>query len=341
MRLVLLAAALRASSVLGDDAPPALVFTKSEVNDCTRIRTPQLMHNEHTGLFHVIARCCGPNMCSSKRGLIGDDAADVQTSVSGNRRHLDNDKDATVIMKTSADKGKTWGKLQTLSPSGRHSYSNGAGIYDVHRRRLVVQYNFIPRGSTKGAYNASLHQIHSDDDGKTWSTARDLTSFISKCQDSVQNTQLQSAGTKVQTPTGRLVFAGHDHSRSRVCVWYSDDGGESYKATLTEATNEVSIAVADTSSRTLYMNGRGGKQFLPNRAEYWSYDDGTTWSLGSRSEQTRSARSFETKGRPRRNPSMWRGANRAYRASCSSCRGAKASALYSSRRPGADHSACK
>ena len=32
------------------------------------------------------------------------------------------------------------------------------------------------------------------------------------------------------------------------------------------------------------MNGRGGKQFLPNRAEYWSYDDGTTWSLGSRSE---------------------------------------------------------
>ena len=78
----------------------SLVFTKEEVKRCTRIRTPSTLYNEDTGSIHVVARCCGINQCSGKGSTI-------------HRRRLDNDEDATVIMKTSTDGGATWGKFQT------------------------------------------------------------------------------------------------------------------------------------------------------------------------------------------------------------------------------------
>merc|ERR1712146_335325 len=34
---------------------------------------------------------------------------------------------------------------------------------------------------------------------------------------------------------------------------------------------------------TLYMNGRGGKRFNPYRTQYYSYDDGTSWTAGEKS----------------------------------------------------------
>ena len=114
----------------GLDSDVSLVFTKEEVKRCTRIRTPSTLYNEDTGSIHVVARCCGINQCSGKGSTI-------------HRRRLDNDEDATVIMKTSTDGGATWGKFQTLSPKGQNHYANGAGIYDRHRKRLVVQYNYI------------------------------------------------------------------------------------------------------------------------------------------------------------------------------------------------------
>ena len=48
-------------------------------------------------------------------------------------------------LKTSHDGGKTWGNFQVLSPKGASSYSNAAILYDRTRKRLVVQYNYIPQ----------------------------------------------------------------------------------------------------------------------------------------------------------------------------------------------------
>ena len=110
-----------------------VVFTKDEVKFCTRIRTPSTMYNPDTGSTHVIARCCGKNMCSGKTSFSQDN---------GKGRRLDNDKDAMLIMKTSTDGGLTWKNFQTVSPKGLSHYSNGAGIYDKVRKRLVVQYTY-------------------------------------------------------------------------------------------------------------------------------------------------------------------------------------------------------
>ena len=87
--------------------------------------------------------------------------------------------------------------LQVLSPGNATSYSNAAGIYDRVRKRLVVQYNFIPQGSTKPVVNASTYQIFSTDDGQTWSEPQDITAFLKPCNPDIQNMQVQSAGSKV------------------------------------------------------------------------------------------------------------------------------------------------
>ena len=68
-------------------------------------------------------------------------------------------------------------------------------------------------------------------------------------------------------------------------MWYSDDGGETYSTAPRIQGNEVSIALADdncsSTKCTLYMNGRGGKRFGTHRTDYYSYDNGQTWTAGS------------------------------------------------------------
>ncbi len=281
---------LATAAAAAADGDPVLVFTREEVARCGRLRTPQATRNARTGAVHVVARCCGKNLCSAAAADRDEGGGSVRRR-RRRRRRLDDDRDAMVVLKTSLDGGKTWGGFRTLSPAGARGYSNGAVLYDRLRDRIVSQYNHIPRGSTAPAFNATLYQRISTDDGTTWTAPRDITHFIAQCQPSVSNTQLVTAGSKTQTTSGRLVFAGHahpdaTHPRSLVCVWYSDDGGETYRSVYTNATNEVSVVVANTSSRTLYMNGRGTKPgTFPHRAEYLSHDDGATWSAAARASQ--------------------------------------------------------
>ena len=64
-------------------------------------------------------------------------------------------------------------------------------------------------------------------------------------------------------------------------MWYSDDGGESYQTAKLIEGNEVSISIADAPKGVLYMNGRGGKRFEPYRTDYYSYDNGASWTEGT------------------------------------------------------------
>ena len=59
--------------------------------------------------------------------------------------------------------------------------------------------------------------------------------------------QAQSAGSKIQSSSGRLLFAGHATGRngpkqSQVCIWFSDDGGETYNTSALFKGNEISMA---------------------------------------------------------------------------------------------------
>merc|ERR1712113_390515 len=87
----------------------------------------------------------------------------------------------------------------------------------------------------------------------------------------------QTAGSMIQTSSGRLLFAGKAGHHNSVCLWYSDDHGSTYRTTEIMRGNEVSIA--ELQPGHLIMNGRGlAFDWKPSRATYYSKDDGMFWS---------------------------------------------------------------
>jgi hypothetical protein len=264
---------------------PTIIFTQDEMNLCVRFRTPNLVQTPTS--IHVIARCCGANRCSDHKRVLSENSRHLR----GVNQVGDNVKDCKVIMKSSRDGGTSWSALQVVSPSGRTGYANGAAIYDRRRDQIVLQYQLVPLSSTSPMVNVSYFQILSYDDAKTWTTPLDITEQLRGCNPDSGNMQAQSAGNKVQTGSGRLLFAGHGHGHGSdnaigVCLWYSDDGGATYKtAPLKDGKGEVSVANTEMHLNRLLINGRGNNfDWFPHRTDYRSGDDGNSWSAPSKSE---------------------------------------------------------
>ena len=235
---------------------------------CTRMRTPNLVVNPKTGSVHMAVRCCGKNRCSSGPGETNGDSL------------RDNLKDCKVGLKSSRDGGRTWGGWQVVSGS-MPGYGHGSPLWDSTRERILLQYqSFISGGgATKPTPNTTYYQITSEDDAKTWSPPRDITHFFAPVQKSLDDMMDITAGNKIETPTGRLLWLAHDHSKN-VVSWFSDDGGSTFNVSKDKVRgNEVSVAVQDPLSGHLIMDGRGQSfPWFPRRAVYYSTDDGTTWS---------------------------------------------------------------
>jgi len=213
------------------DSPRSYVFTDAEIAQCTRMRTPNLVHNPKTGSIHMAVRCCGKNRCA--HALSGETDGVLR----------DNLKDCKVGLKTSKDGGRTWGGWQIVS-GALPGYGHGSPLWDVKRERIVLQYqSFLSSGgATKPTSNTSYYQIVSEDDAVTWSAPRDISHFFEPAQKSQHDMMDITAGNKVRG-------------------------------------NEVSVAVQDPKTGELIMDGRGQSfSWFPNRAVYYSKDDGTTWS---------------------------------------------------------------
>ena len=234
-------------------ADPAEVFTKKELNDCTRIRTPVVVSSSPQH-WHVFATCCGEDACGHKS---------FESSQGENSTLGDNHKESRVIMKSSSDMGKTWTKTQFLA-GGKKGY---AGVNAIHNKvldELVVQYH---KGEEGGAKVDHVYQVKSKDHGVTWIAEKEITHMLNNCGGG-------TAGQRVQTESGRLLWYGDS------CVWYSDDNGGTYKSKHVDVKSETSfVSLGSNHNRDLYANGRSvEKEWRPYRVDYISNDDGETWS---------------------------------------------------------------
>ena len=187
------------------------------------------------------------------------------------------------FMKSSDDNGVSWDHFQVLTPGGLNSTSWGSckGMYDTVRKQLLVQYSYYPTGASDQPANVTYFQITSQDDGATWSEPRDFTSELAPCNEDHPTSMVRgTAGNRIQLASGRLLWGGFG-SNGATCVWYSDDGGESYTTSglQNKKANEVSFVIADTTTGRLLKNGRKNGDD-DARINYWSEDDGVTWSDG-------------------------------------------------------------
>lgn len=143
---------------------------------------------------------------------------------------------------------------------------------------IINQYqNFTSSDPYKGN---RLLQVKSTDFGSTWTEPVDITHFLDArgCNSAHDGMMCGAAGTRLQTSNGRLLFGGHN--AGQLCVWFSDDGGDSYDTTEPIVGNEFSLA--QLANGSVYMNGRGTQQaWKGNRTSWISNDFGSTFSAPS------------------------------------------------------------
>lgn len=266
MRLLLCALVLCIAAITASSAQFHTVFGASDMSHCSRIRSPNLFATgtAEKPVVHLVARCCGANLCSGKPQEDG--------------RVFDDNKDATVILTSSSDLGKTWGTVQQLSPDadGTEGFASGFGFLDSNGSAIV---QFVQVGDTAPAVNVRYWQVSSSD-LSSWSRPREMTSQLSRCSpEGSGNMMVPSDGSKCKSASGRFLNPMHDHAGNGV-VAFTDNGGLTWNCSNKFTANEISVAPNPRagSSSDLYINGRGDAgNYAPYRAEYSSDDNGATW----------------------------------------------------------------
>ena len=158
--------------------------------------------------------------------------------------------DIDLVYKSSSDQGKTWSSLKILDDPGvKWAASNPTPVVDKTNGRVWIVLNrwepgFGTRLSKAGTTNSQTWARHSDDNGKTWSSATDITTSARDFDD--WSAMFPGPGGAIQTLSGRLLVpAARTLDTSKMWVslgsgdkqvtsmrsyaLYSDDHGETWQ----------------------------------------------------------------------------------------------------------------
>ena len=214
--------------------------------------------------------------------------------------HSEND----IIMKRSTDGGKTWGKVEVIAENGKNCLNNPLPIVLGGAGRVLLIYQIFPedrhgRAIGKHVKLASpgldgpgvqkCYLVHSDDDGLTWSTPRDITAMVKRPKRIESLASGPGVGLQLRhgKHKGRILApfneSWHEEGKRHFAVYtaYSDDSGKTWKMG-TSATNgdkgygnEVQVVELADGSVLLNSRSAGGAGF---RKTALSTDGGQTFS---------------------------------------------------------------
>lgn len=186
--------------------------------------------------------------------------------------------DINIVMRRSVDNGKTWSKIKTIVdlPLGQ-SASDPSMIVDKITGDIFLFYNYMNLDTEKDVYY--LRVMKSEDNGKTWLGAEDITSQITK-PEWKNDFKFITSGRGIQTSDGKLlhtlvnlknnmhVFASDNHGES----WYLIDtpikpANESKIIALNDGTWMVNSRVNDHKFRYVHTSNDQGKTWTSKPAE--------------------------------------------------------------------------
>ena len=196
-----------------------------------------------------------------------------------------------LVMKRSADSGKTWAPLQVVWSDGENTCGNPAPVVDRETGSIFLlstwnlgtdrEPDIIAR---KSRDTRRVFVLKSDNDGISWSEPREITSEVKKdgwtwyATGPVHGIQLEHNPHR-----GRLVIPC-DHieavtNQYRSHVIYSDDHGRNWQLggiVLQDQVNECTVAELDDGR--LLLNMRNYDRSQRSRRISFSRDGGMTWS---------------------------------------------------------------
>ena len=195
-----------------------------------------------------------------------------------------------LVVKRSADGGKTWSGMQIVWDDADNTCGNPAPVVDRKTGNIVLLSTWnlgadhekqIIEGTSKDTRRVFV--LTSEDDGNSWSKPREITTDVKKANWTWYATgpcngiQMQSGKHK-----GRLVIPS-DHIEAVSKKYFShsihsDDGGQTWKlggTTPTDMVNECTVAELPKGQLLLNMRNYNATRV---RQISTSKDGGQTWS---------------------------------------------------------------
>ncbi len=198
-----------------------------------------------------------------------------------------------IVAKISDDKGKTWSELMILAQAGENSLNNPTVVYVEEINRILLVFQDYTAKLNEGSAKTGLEGkgithtfiIHSDDNGKTWSSMKDITKEV-KISNATGYCSGPGIGIRVVggENNGRIILpfnvsGGADGWYNYLC--YSDDLGETWKVMEGKSnygTNESQVV--QLSSNDFLINARCHKarrqlETKPKDWNPWNFPDVT------------------------------------------------------------------
>ncbi len=203
--------------------------------------------------------------------------------------HAQND----IVLKRSTDGGKTWGALQVIAEEGKNSLNNPQVVEVQETGRILLMYQRFPRGihehdvvpGYEGDNICRSYIMYSDDEGKTWSAPREITTQVKR--PTFVTSVASGPGIGIQLKKGvhkgRVVmpFNQGPFGKWKVYAVYSDDQGNSWQY------GEVAFNDSEGIGNEVQMVELGDGAVMLNSRSYEgnqcrkiavSYDGGENWT---------------------------------------------------------------
>jgi sialidase-1 len=237
--------------------------------------------------------------CFRTPALVKANNGDLLAFAGGRKGGCDDDTDADVVLRRSTDGGRSWKPLQVLD-RGEGDPRNRAGLPNpvvLGDGRVLVVYlwsRFVDGEEDRGCRR--VYVMHSDDDGKTWSSRRNITDQAQRrCREDAEGRWVDPPArgewgwtglgpvhgiVKTQAPhRGRVVIASRHvapDSKTYSHVIYSDDDGDTWRIGGSLSLRSTESTVVELPNGDLMLNARSNDA-VGHRTVGISRDGGETF----------------------------------------------------------------